>query len=210
MRRTFTAIAAGLAAAGGLALSTPAAAPAQTTAAAPQNIVVTASSNCTYFCFTPAAVTVVSGGTVTWVNTSGTAHTIARCTPANCAGHAPGSGLDPAFTAVELAMTASGSVKYTFTQPGTYVYFCTIHGYALMHGTITVTAAAPTTTIAVPPASIPPSTVAAIVPPPGATTPARPRLANTGATPSGPTALAFLFIVGGLAITGLPRRRRRS
>jgi plastocyanin len=212
MRRTMSTIAAALFATGGLAVFLPAAAQAQTaaaqaqTAAAPQNVVVTASSNCTYFCFTPAAVTVVAGGTVTWVNKSGTAHTIARCTPANCAGHAPGTGLDPAFTAAELAMTASGSVKYTFATPGTYVYYCTIHGYALMHGTITVTAAPPTTAPPTTPAPISGGDPSAVPPPPAP--PAGPTLASTGSTTSGELAFAMIMIVSGLAAAGFGVRRR--
>ena len=142
MRRIATAAVLGLIS-GLVALAPATAAHAQTTAAASQSVVVNVSTNCASFCFTPAQVSVAAGGTVTWVNKSGTAHTIARCTPANCSGKAGGTGQDPAFTAATLNISPTGTATYTFTQPGTYVYFCTIHGYAIMHGTITVTAAPP-------------------------------------------------------------------
>jgi len=35
---------------------------------------------------------------------------------------------------------SSGTYSRTFTSAGTYPYHCTIHGAAVMHGTITVTA----------------------------------------------------------------------
>ncbi len=36
---------------------------------------------------------------------------------------------------------SSGSFQRTFASPGTYPYHCTIHGAAVMHGTVAVTAA---------------------------------------------------------------------
>jgi LPXTG-motif cell wall-anchored protein len=191
-----------------VAFAPAAAAHAQTTSAAPPGVVVNVSTNCTYFCFAPARVSVAAGGTVTWVNKSGVAHTIARCAPANCSGKPGGTGRDPAFTGAELQLTATGSVSYTFTQPGTYVYFCTIHGYALMHGTITVTAAPPSTTapIAAPVPTNPlaPAPVAAPTSPPG------PTLASTGGSTSGLITLAILLIVAGLTGSSVVARRRRA
>ena len=97
----------------------------------------------------PRQTTIAAGGTVTWVDKSSTPHNITRCRPADCNGSDGGTGTDPTFTAARLAIPADGSAAFTFAQPGTYVYYCAIHGYGLMHGTITVTAAPATTTVPV-------------------------------------------------------------
>jgi plastocyanin len=100
----------------------------------------------TTFCYAPASVTAPSGDTVTWTNQSGTAHTVTRCDPTACNGTDGGTGTDPAF---DLSVpSANGSaVNQTFNGAGTYNYYCKIHGFAVMHGTVTVQGqAAPTTT----------------------------------------------------------------
>jgi plastocyanin len=161
--------------------------------------VVTVSANCASFCFVPANTTVSVGGTVTWVDKSGAAHNISRCTPANCDGASGGTGTDAKFTAAHLAIPADGTAKFTFAEPGTYVYFCAIHGYAIMHGTITVTAATSTTVPAVAPVAVEP-----------ATTVAGPHLANTGSGTSGPIAVSVILLGAGLAATSFQLRRRHS
>jgi len=173
------------------------------------DLAVTISSNCAVFCFVPARLTIVVGDTVTWVNRTGTDHDVTRCNPGGCDGVTGGSGTDTSFTAGKIAAAAGASFSHRFTAPGTYVYYCTIHGYAAMHGTITVTAPAPSTTVAAP--TVPsPVTPAPPPPTPGPITPPSPQLANTGAAPGSAIALAILFIVGGLAATRRPRRLRRS
>jgi plastocyanin len=107
------------------------------------------------FCFTPASVAAASGEQVTWSNQSITpiGHTVTRCTPAACQGNGGGSGAD--------VWTGSGtlfdgnSYSHTFTGAGTYIFYCMIHGYAQMHGTITVAAGSQPP----PPASPPPEPV---------------------------------------------------
>jgi len=96
-----------------------------------------------YFCYSPQSLTVSSGDRVTWTNKSITplGHTITRCTPAACGGVGGGTGADK--------WAGSGTIhdgqtySNTFTGAGTYVYYCTIHGYAQMHGTITVPGSSP-------------------------------------------------------------------
>lgn len=118
------------------------------------------------FCYTPATVTVPSGDTVTWTNQSGATHTVTRCTPAACSGTDGGTGTDPAFDHQNIANGASTS--QAFTGAGTYNYYCTIHGFSTMHGTVTVqgqagpttTVASPSTTTAAPTASTTPATTA--------------------------------------------------
>jgi LPXTG-motif cell wall-anchored protein len=65
-------------------------------------------------------------------------------------------------------------VSHTFTQPGTFGYFCQIHPF--MHGTIVVLAATTSTTAAT-------STTTSAAVTAGTTTPT----ATTAAAPSGPT-----------------------
>jgi plastocyanin len=73
--------------------------------------------------FSPPKLTVKVGTTVTWVNKDTVIHTATS----------NGSSL---FDSGNLP---TGAVfKFTFTQPGTYQYYCTLHTF--MRGTIVVTA----------------------------------------------------------------------
>ena len=72
------------------------------------------------FTFTPAAVTVSRGTTVTWVNHDEEPHTI---TSAAGAFGSTGLSHDETFT-------------QTFKQPGTYPYFCALHPH--MRATVIV------------------------------------------------------------------------
>jgi plastocyanin len=70
--------------------------------------------------FTPATLTVPVGTTVTWTNDDGTIHTVTSATKE--------------FTSAGLDDGAAFS--YTFTNPGTYTYYCKLH--PRMTGTIVV------------------------------------------------------------------------
>ncbi|GAB2743134.1 cupredoxin domain-containing protein [Kitasatospora kifunensis] len=76
------------------------------------------------FAFSPAALTVKAGTTVTWTNTDPDAHTVTS---------KQGSG-GPLNSA---PLTTGATYSYTFTAPGTYPYFCTIHPF--MVATVEVT-----------------------------------------------------------------------
>jgi len=67
------------------------------------------------FAFNPATLTIKTGTTVTWMNQDGAVHQIAS-----------DSGTPVAFA----------SYQFTFTQPGTYTYYCPFH--PPMKGTIIV------------------------------------------------------------------------
>ena len=135
---------------GGLQVLAPNAAQAATA------VTINGAAGCsgTTFCYVPPTVTVASGDTVTWTNQSGAAHTVTRCDAANCNGTDGGTGTDPAFD-LSVASANGTAVNQTFNGVGTYNYYCKIHGFAVMHGTVTVqgqsgatttTASGPTTT----------------------------------------------------------------
>ena len=76
--------------------------------------------------FEPANVTVPAGTTVTWNWASGF--------------HDVTPGGNPAFTGSGSPVSAPNSFSQTFNTPGTYLYFCTVHGSPSsgMRGTIVV------------------------------------------------------------------------
>ncbi|HEY1951806.1 MAG TPA: plastocyanin/azurin family copper-binding protein [Gemmatimonadaceae bacterium] len=84
--------------------------------------------------FNPTALTVTAGTTVTWTNDSGVIHNITWVTAAgrNAALAGDGTGDMPNFGA--------GSHTRLFSTPGTYDFYCTIHGSPTvgMHATLTV------------------------------------------------------------------------
>jgi len=96
----------------------------------------------TSYCFNPESASATTGGAgaVNWTNQSGVAHTATSCTASACSGAPSSTGSDTFNVSID---GSSGS--FTFTSPGTYYYYCTIHGYAAMHGSITVTAASTAT-----------------------------------------------------------------
>jgi plastocyanin len=92
----------------------------------------------TEFCFSPEDAAAQTGAQVTWTDQSGVGHQIAPCTPIVC----PGSPASTGHDTFNVFVPANGHGSFTFTSAGTYYYYCTIHGYAAMHGSITVTASA--------------------------------------------------------------------
>ena len=80
--------------------------------------------------FSPANLTISHGTTVTWKNGDPRNHTV---------GNATGS----ADTYTSGFIASGGTFSHTFANPGTYAYYCGIHGAdgnppTGMHGTITV------------------------------------------------------------------------
>jgi plastocyanin len=102
-----------------------------------KRVAITSFSQCAngYLCFKPAALTVTRGTRVVWTNTTSVTHTVTRCSMAAC-GVNGGTGKQ---TGLGSPMIVSHKTyAFLFKLPGTYRYYCKIHGYALMHGTITV------------------------------------------------------------------------
>lgn len=75
------------------------------------------------FAFTPAALTIKAGSTVTVTNHDSATHTW--------------TATNKAFDSGDLATGKTFTFTFTFTKPGTYSYLCSIH--PSMHGTVTVT-----------------------------------------------------------------------
>ena len=73
------------------------------------------------FGFSPKALTVTVGATVTWKNTTSVAHTVTSDDGASF-----DSGIVP----------AGGTFTFTFTKAGSYAYHCDIHPY--MKATVVV------------------------------------------------------------------------
>jgi plastocyanin len=63
------------------------------------------------FAFTPPAITVPAGATVTWTNDDDIPHTV--------------RAVDGSFHS--KAMDTADSYSFTFTKPGVYSYFCSLH-----------------------------------------------------------------------------------
>jgi plastocyanin len=87
--------------------------------------------------YSPADVTVRSGDTVEWRNTSPITHTVtddpSRAKKPGDASLPPGA---PSFDSGDI--TAGKIYMQTFTIPGTYRYFCTHHENDGMVGTVVV------------------------------------------------------------------------
>jgi plastocyanin len=90
------------------------------------------------FCFSPESAAGTVGVAVTWTNMSGFGHTVTSCDASNCAG-VVNTGSDT--FSMMLGATNGSAVSFTFTNAGTYHYYCLIHGYSGMHGTIVIAAA---------------------------------------------------------------------
>jgi plastocyanin len=75
------------------------------------------------FAFDPSGLTVKTGTAVIWVNNDGVPHTVVSDT-----------GSPAPFSSDSLS--AGASYTFTFAQPGTYTYHCSIH--PSMKGTIIV------------------------------------------------------------------------
>jgi plastocyanin len=64
------------------------------------------------FTFAPVTLTVAAGTTVKWTNRDDIPHTVVS---------------EDKSTFKSKAMDTDDSFSYTFTKPGTYTYFCSIH-----------------------------------------------------------------------------------
>jgi len=72
------------------------------------------------FAFSPARISVKAGTTVAWLNADDTPHTVASSSK----------------LFKSKVLDTDGSFSFTFTTPGMYEYFCSLHPY--MTGTVVV------------------------------------------------------------------------
>jgi plastocyanin len=104
------------------AAATPTPTPSAAATQAPlSNPVAATSVSIANFAFSPAAVTVKAGATITWTNQDEDAHTVAL-----------------AGMPVSQPLQTGDTYTHTFTQPGTFSYICSIHPF--MRGIVIVTA----------------------------------------------------------------------
>src|SRR6476619_2825337 len=75
------------------------------------------------FTFTPQRITVKPGSTVTWINDDDDSHTVASSSK----------------LFKSKALDTGDKFSFTFTTPGTYAYFCSVHPH--MTGAVVVEAA---------------------------------------------------------------------
>jgi plastocyanin len=120
------------------------------------------------FQFTPGSTTIHVGDTITWTNNGPSSHTA--------------TARNGSFDIGVLKKGASAS--HTFTQAGTFAYYCKIHPF--MHGTIIVQAAASATT----PSSTTPETTSSTTPETTSTNPTAPSPTATTNTPTPKAATA--------------------
>lgn len=83
------------------------------------------------FVYEPATIEVTAGATVTWTNEDMFAHTVTSGEPGDLTGD-----FDGQLGEVDSVDAAGTTFEHTFTQAGTFAYFCTLHPQ--MVGTVVV------------------------------------------------------------------------
>jgi mucin-6/19 len=89
------------------------------------------------FCFMPNTFGAPTGTTVTFANMTSATHDVDRCDLTKCPVDG-GNGLDAFGGSPDLRPNDQYTFTFSGGSAGTYNYFCSIHGYAVMHGTITI------------------------------------------------------------------------
>ncbi len=89
------------------------------------------------YLFSPGAVTIKAGGSVTWTNAGGVTHTVTANDGSFDAGYLGAAVPDTSVYGGGGGGTAAGTYTHTFATAGTFAYHCAIH--PSMTGTVTVT-----------------------------------------------------------------------
>lgn len=122
--------------------------------------------------FSPSAVTIAPGETVTWDFR---------------ARHSSTSDATSGPEVWDSGILSTGTFSHTFTTPGSYPYYCTLHsvpGGTMMNGVVQVTGAGATATPTVPASSTPTSTPTVESPTATPTPTSTPKVAPPTATPA--------------------------
>jgi plastocyanin len=72
--------------------------------------------------YDPSSLNVAVDGTVLWINSDNTAHTV---TEGNPSGNRPSNGFDSGI------LSPGQTFKHAFDKPGTVSYYCTLHPFML-------------------------------------------------------------------------------
>ena len=147
------------------------------------------------FQFSPSTITVHVGDTITWTNHGPSAHT------ATASNGSFDTGL----------LQKGTSASHTFTQAGTFTYFCRIHPF--MHGTVLALPAATTPTASPRPGSgeTRPSSASATAPTQTVPSAGSATLPVTGMNVAADAAFGFLLVGLGLTLRrGAARRAREA
>lgn len=126
--------------------------------------------------FDPVSITIAPGDSVTWTNTGDHTHTV--------------TADDGSYDSTNRIKTQT--FTHTYGTPGSYPYYCKIHGGpggAGMHGTVVVSAPATTTTTAKP-------TTTTVVPTTTTSTTAKPTTTTSSTTTSSTTTTSINFNLG--------------
>jgi plastocyanin len=176
----------------GLALAAVATLAPMVAAAGPDDVSIVDQS------FQPTDLTINAGQTVTWTVTKaiGAPHSVTSGSPGDSN---PGSVFDSKFTLVNNGDT----FKFTFSNPGTYPYYCQVHP-TTMRGTITVSGSGgsgPPPAASSAPSAAPPATAApAASGAPAASAPPTPPGADKEPVPASDKAIAAGIIGVALVI----------
>jgi plastocyanin len=182
-------------------------------ASASVSIVSNGTSGCASgYCYQPSSATLNSGDSLNLTNNSFAPHTMTRCgtapgqNDAGCVaiGAAGNDGTSADKFSSPTLSASGGTFSHTFTAAGGYTYYCTIHGYGVMHATVTVAAVA-----AGPSASPGSAAAAAASPPVMGRSGAGPGAAADAASPYPTIALLVVLGLGALMGSALLAAKRR-
>jgi plastocyanin len=86
--------------------------------------------------FSPSPLNVTAGTTVAWIQNGRRPHEV-RSPSGLFASHPGCAAAGTEATPVPGCMSQGDEFRFTFTEPGTYAYYCRMHGFADSQGQVT-------------------------------------------------------------------------